>query len=153
MTPFGMSTDGGQEQGPAGLGQGIGEKRDTIRVFLCDDVPEFRALMRFALEEDPVLHVVGEAGDGETAIEGVVSTAADVILLDLAMPDRDGLETIPRLREAAPSCSIIVLSGFSEARMGTQVRDAGANGYVEKGESFAGIRRAVRRATAAPDGG
>jgi two-component system response regulator DesR len=102
--------------------------------------------MRFALEEDPDLQVVGEAGEGNSAVEGVVATGADVILLDLAMPDRDGLETIPRLRETAPGCAIIVLSGFSEARMGAQVREAGAQGYVEKGESFAGIRRAVRQA-------
>jgi DNA-binding NarL/FixJ family response regulator len=152
MALLDISTEGGLEQGPAGLGQGREGSRETVRVFLCDDVPEFRVLMRFALEEDPALHVVGEAGNGNAAIDGVVATAADVILLDLAMPDRDGLETIPRLREAAPGCSIVVLSGFSEARMGTQVRDAGAHGYVEKGESFAGIRQAVRRATGG-DGG
>jgi DNA-binding NarL/FixJ family response regulator len=140
--------DSGGGHGSTRPGPSEGGRDDTVRVFLCDDVPEFRALMRFALEEDPGLLVVGEAGDGNGAVDGVVSSGADVILLDLAMPDRDGLETIPRIREAAPGCSIIVLSGFSEERLGAQVREAGAHGYVEKGESFAGIRRAVRRAIA-----
>ncbi|HEX2017166.1 MAG TPA: response regulator transcription factor [Solirubrobacteraceae bacterium] len=115
-----------------------------IRVFLCDDVPEFRALMRFALEDDEQLQVVGEAGDGQAAVEGVASTRPDVVLLDLSMPTCDGLEAIPRIRHVAPETAVIVLSGFGAGRMAPQVLAAGAHGYIEKGESFAGIRRAVR---------
>ena len=120
----------------------------SIRVYLCDDVPEFRALMRFALEDDQDLEVVGEAGDGHSAVSGVQETRPDVVLLDLSMPDCDGLEAIPRLREVAPDTSIVVLSGFAAARMAPQVLAAGAHGYIEKGESFAGIRRAVHEAVA-----
>jgi DNA-binding NarL/FixJ family response regulator len=119
----------------------------SIRVYLCDDVPEFRALMRFALEDDQDIEVVGEAGDGHGAVAGVRETLPDVILLDLSMPDCDGLEAIPRLREVAPDTSIIVLSGFGAGRMGPQVLAAGAHRYLEKGESFAGIRRAVHDAS------
>lgn len=120
----------------------------SIRVYLCDDVPEFRALMRFALEDDQELEVVGEAGDGHAAVAGVQESSPDVILLDLSMPDCDGLEAIPRLRQVAPDTCIIVLSGFGAARMAPQVMAAGAHGYIEKGESFAGIRRAVHEAVA-----
>jgi DNA-binding NarL/FixJ family response regulator len=118
----------------------------SIRVYLCDDVPEFRALMRFALEDDRDIEVVGEAGDGHAAVEGVSETRPHVVLLDLSMPDCDGLEAIPRLREVAPDTAIIVLSGFGAGRMSPQVLAAGAHGYIEKGESFAGIRRAVHEA-------
>jgi DNA-binding NarL/FixJ family response regulator len=127
-------------------------KTRVIRVFLCDDVPEFRALMRLALEDDPLLDVVGEAGDGDACLDGVLRTRADVVLLDLAMPHRDGLVSIPRLRKELPTLRIIVLSGFSEERMGAQVREAGAHGYVEKGESFATICRAVRESVEAGSG-
>jgi DNA-binding NarL/FixJ family response regulator len=126
--------------------------QDAVRVFLCDDVPEFRILMRFALEEDPRLQVVGESADGAGAIEGVVERRADVILLDLAMPHTGGLGAIPKIRTAAPACKILVLSSFSERQMGSQVREAGAHGYIEKGESFAGIRRALRDAADAGPG-
>jgi DNA-binding NarL/FixJ family response regulator len=117
-----------------------------VRVFLCDDVPEFRALLRLALEGDEQLTVVGEAGDGDACVAGVSATRADVLLLDLSMPRRDGLEAIPMLRSTAPDCAIVVLSGFDAHWLGPQVIGAGAASYVEKGESFETIRRAVREA-------
>ena len=117
-----------------------------LRIFLCDDVPEFRALMRLVLEGDEQLAIVGEAGDGEACVAGVSQTRADVVLLDLSMPGRDGLEAIPMLRQAAPDCAIVVLSGFDSYHLGPQVIDAGAVSYVEKGESFETIRHAVRAA-------
>jgi DNA-binding NarL/FixJ family response regulator len=120
----------------------------SIRVYLCDDVPEFRSLMRFALEDDQDIEVVGEAADGHGAVSGVRETLPDVVLLDLSMPGYDGLQAIPRLREVAPDTSIVVLSGFTAARMAPQVLAAGAHSYIEKGESFAGIRRAVHEAVA-----
>lgn len=114
-----------------------------IRVFVCDDVPEFRTLLRMALEGDERLEVVGEAGDGVAVVEGVRATRPDVILLDLSMPRADGLQAIPRLRRAAPESAIVVLSGFDGRRLRPQVLAAGAVGYIEKGESFSGICGAV----------
>jgi len=115
----------------------------TIRVFLCDDVPEFRALVRFSFEEDARLEVVGEACDGIACVSGVSDVQPDVVLLDLSMPRCDGLEVIPLVRQVAPGCAVIVLSGFSASRLAPQVMAAGAHAYLEKGESFAVIQRAV----------
>jgi len=120
---------------------------DSIRVFLCDDVPEFRALMRFALEDDPRLEVVGEADDGQGCADCVADKQPDVILLDLVMPGCDGLEAIPLIRDRAPETAIVVLSSHSQERMAPQALAAGAAAYVEKGSSFDEIRSAVLAAS------
>ncbi|HEX2016872.1 MAG TPA: response regulator transcription factor [Solirubrobacteraceae bacterium] len=117
-----------------------------IRVFLCDDVPEFRGLMRLILEEDPGFMVVGEAGDGVSAVEGIRHARPDVVLLDLSMPGFDGLEVIQRIKALDLECCIVVLSGFSGRRMGKLAREAGVVDYVEKGAGFDEIRAAARRA-------
>lgn len=103
-----------------------------MRVFLCDDVPEFRALMRAFLEEAPECEVVGEAADGVAGVQGVASTRPDVVLLDLDMPGGDGLSAIPGMRQAVPGARIVVLSSFAADRMERRVLDAGADAYLEK---------------------
>jgi len=116
----------------------------SVRIFLCDDVPELRLLLRFALEEDPELQVVGEAGDAATALARLPELAPDVILLDLSMPGMDGLEAIPPLRERHPDCAIVVFSGFSAERMREPALGLGASAYVEKGTPLDEIRATVR---------
>ena len=116
---------------------------ETVRVFLCDDVPDIRMLMRFALEEDPSLNVVGEADDGVAAVEGIASMQPDIVLLDLSMPGLDGLEVIGRLREVAPQTGIIIFSGFAADRMSVVALDQGADRYLEKGEPLDTVRRVV----------
>jgi DNA-binding NarL/FixJ family response regulator len=120
-----------------------------IRLAICDDVREFRELMRFGLDEDPEIVVVGEAADGLEAVEIVSKLRPDVVLLDLSMPKLDGLEVIQSLRERAPSSRIIVLSGFAAARMEALVLERGATRYLEKGTSLAEIRSAIHETAAA----
>ena len=72
---------------------------EPISVYLVDDVPELRELIKFGMEEDPGFEVVGEAGDGKTAIEGIAETRPAAVLLDLSMPDMDGFQAIPAIRE------------------------------------------------------
>jgi CheY-like chemotaxis protein len=116
---------------------------EIVRVFLCDDVPDIRMLMRFALEEDPALDVVGEADDGLAAVEGIASMQPDIVLLDLSMPGLDGLEVIGRLREVSPRTGIIIFSGFAADRMSTVALEQGADRYLEKGEPLELVRRVV----------
>lgn len=120
-----------------------------IRIFLCDDVPELRALLRHGLEEDPTMKIVGEAGDATTGIAEVRRLKPDVVLLDLSMPGMDGLEAIPQLRDAAPDSAIVIFSGFTAERMREPALALGAAGYLEKGESLERVRAAVRDYAAA----
>jgi DNA-binding NarL/FixJ family response regulator len=123
-----------------------------ISVFLVDDVPELRELIRLGMEEDPGFEVVGEAGDGRTAIEGIAETRPTAVLLDLSMPDMDGLEAIPVIRSDDPDIVIIVLSGFSADRMAPPAIERGADGYVEKGTPIQELREITRTAVAARRG-
>jgi DNA-binding NarL/FixJ family response regulator len=116
----------------------------AIRIFLCDDVPELRALVRYGLQEDAGLEVVGEAGTAQAGIDAVAELQPDVILLDLSMPGMDGLEAIPRLREVAPEMTIVVFSGFAGDRMRTPALELGAADYLEKGVPMETVRRRVR---------
>jgi DNA-binding NarL/FixJ family response regulator len=118
----------------------------TIRVFLCDDGESFRALMRYTLPEDGDIEVVGEAGDGDAAVRGVAELQPDVVLLDLSMPARDGLEAIPEMVRRAPSVRVVALSGFGAERMAAAALAQGASAYVEKGEGAGAIRAAIRAA-------
>ena len=103
------------------------------RVLLVDDVADLRFLLRVVLEADGSFEVVGEAGDGETALELAQRTSPDVVVLDLSMPNMDGLEALPRLREAAPEAKIVVLSAFERGKVSSSAADLGADAYFEKG--------------------
>jgi len=115
-----------------------------IRVFVADDVPDMRSLVRFALEESPDMIVVGEARTGAEAVQGVGKTRPDVVLLDLSMPDLDGLEVIPVVLEQSPETGIVVFSGFEAARMRGPTLELGAHRYVEKGRPLDELRAAIR---------
>lgn len=113
------------------------------RVYLCDDVPELRRLLRDALEEDPRLRVIGEAGDAITGIREIAELEPHVVILDLSMPGIDGLEALPRIRDVAPEAAVLVFSGFSAERMEALCRAYGADVYLAKGEPLERVRAAV----------
>ena len=119
-----------------------------ISLFLVDDIPELRELIKFGMEDDPGFEVIGEAGDSRSAIEGIAETHPAAVLLDLSMPDMDGLQAIPEIRRSDPDVAIIVLSGFSADRMGPPAMERGADGYVEKGTPMEELREATRLAVA-----
>ena len=119
-----------------------------IRVLVCDDVASFRALMRYTLQEDPEIEVVGEAADGMAAIAAAERLQPDVVLLDLTMPILDGIDAIPSLLQRAPGTRVVALSGWGADRMGEAAREQGAGAYLEKTDDVPAIRAAVRAAAA-----
>jgi two-component system, NarL family, response regulator LiaR len=119
-----------------------------IRVLVCDDVAAFRALMRYTLQEDPEIEVVGEAADGMAAIAAAERLQPDVVLLDLTMPVLDGIDAIPALLERAPGTRVVALSGWEADHMGDAAREQGAVAYLQKTDDVQAIRAAVRAAAA-----
>jgi DNA-binding NarL/FixJ family response regulator len=120
-----------------------------IRVLLCDDAAGYRALVRYALEEDPAFVVVGEAGDGRAALAAVAALRPDVVLLDLSMPHSEGLDAIAAMCDRSPGTRVVALSGFPAADMERAACHHGAQAYLEKGADMATLRGAVRAAAVA----
>jgi DNA-binding NarL/FixJ family response regulator len=115
----------------------------AIRVFICDDVADLRALIKGAVEGTESLHVVGEAGDGAGALAGVLRTRPDVVLLDISMPDVDGLEVLRLLRERAPGTRVVIFSALSAAPVVRAARELGAHAYVVKGAPLDEVTQAL----------
>ena len=117
---------------------------EGVGVFICDDAPGLRHLLRVSFEQDPVLRVTGEAADGRDIVPLVRASTADVVVMDLSMPRVDGLEAVARLREGLPDVGIVVLSGFESSRMRSRALAMGADTYLEKRAALEDIRRTVR---------
>ena len=105
----------------------------AIGVLICDDVDAMRMLLTVIVELRPTLKVVGEARDGNEAISQAKQLQPDVILLDLSMPQRTGLEALPEIKHVAPAARVIVLSGMNEPTIVTHALELGAARYIEKG--------------------
>jgi two-component system response regulator EvgA len=117
---------------------------DRIRVLVCDDVAMLRELIRYELEEDEDVVVVGEADNGLDSVRMVEELHPDVVVLDLAMPGIDGLEAITLIRAVERPPVILVHSGFDAATMRDRVLALGADRYLEKGGNLREVRDAVR---------
>lgn len=117
-------------------------------VLICDDNAAMRTLLGLVVDLSPRLHVVGEAADGIEAIAEARRHKPDVILLDLAMPNRSGLDALPELRTVAPESRIVVFSGFATATVADQVLALGAASYLQKGAHPDAIVAAIEEALA-----
>jgi len=126
------------------LGRVAEHPRDTVpaprgdnsappRILLVDDNTDVRRLLRTKLEATGGHEIVGEAADGEEAIEMAQLLQPDVVLLDLAMPHMDGLQALPHILTAVPDVRVIVLSGFDQETMADKAFTLGAHAYLEKG--------------------
>ncbi len=125
------------------------------RILIVDDHPLTRDALAALLTQQG-FDVVGEAADGNEALSLVRTLQPDLVLLDLTMPGMDGLTALPRIREEAPACEIVVLTASdSEENLLGAIR-AGASGYLLKTESpeqIATFLRGVARGDAALSGG
>ncbi len=115
-----------------------------ISVLIADDHVLVRQGLKRLLEEDPEIQVVAEAGDGLEAEREYQRVRPDVAVLDIAMPLRDGLETIKRILSMDPGARILVLTVYPEEQFAVRTLKAGALGYITKGNCTAELHRAVR---------
>jgi DNA-binding NarL/FixJ family response regulator len=105
---------------------------ETIRVLLADDHALVRLGFRRLLEDDPTIEVVGEASDGDEAVALTLRLKPDVVVMDYAMPGCNGTLATMKIREAAPSVKVLILSMHSEPSYVANSREAGASGYLLK---------------------
>ena len=105
---------------------------EAIRVVLVDDHDLLRRGMKTMLTTQGDIEVVGEASDGSEAMKTVESTDPDVVLIDVVMPNKDGIEATREIKSAFPNIGVVVLSGHDEHRFVFDALKAGASGYLLK---------------------
>lgn len=115
-----------------------------IRVLVVDDHALFREMLLNALEEEPDIEVVGEAADGEAALEACRRLLPDICLLDLEMPRLNGIEVTRRLVQLCPRTKIVILTAYDEDQWIYDLVQAGATGYLLKETHLDEVVRAIR---------
>lgn len=111
---------------------GLAEAGPAIRVVLVDDQELVRAGFRMVLDAQPDIEVVGEAGDGDTALELLATLAAEVVLMDVRMPRMDGVEATRRLCATDGSPRVLILTTFDLDEYAYAALKAGASGFMLK---------------------
>jgi DNA-binding NarL/FixJ family response regulator len=123
----------------------------SIGVLICDDVEALRELLTAVVDLQKGMHVVGEAENGERAVAEAERLQPDVILLDMSMPVRSGLDALPEIKSVAPDVKVIVLSGLASPAVRADALAQGADRYLEKGVPPSVIAQAIAEvASAAP---
>ena len=116
----------------------------SITVFLVDDHAVVRDGLRFLLEAQPDIEVIGNASNGRDATERVPRICPDVVVMDIAMPALNGIEATRRITEACPSTQVIILSMHSTSEHIFRALQAGARGYLLKESAGVEVADAVR---------
>lgn len=127
-----------------GSGPHVLPDNSSIRVFLVDDQELVRAGFRMVVDSQADMEVVGEAGDGLTAVEKLAVTTADVVLMDVRMPRVDGVEATRRVKARKESPSVIVLTTFDLDEYAFAAVKAGASGFLLKDTQPADLLSAIR---------
>jgi RNA polymerase sigma factor (sigma-70 family) len=116
----------------------------TITVFLADDHRVLRDGLRILLESQDDIQVVGDAENGNKAIEGILSTEANVAVVDITMPELNGIDAARVVHEALPETGIVILSIHSDLEHVFRALQAGAQGYLLKESAGSEVISAVR---------
>lgn len=115
-----------------------------IRVLICDDHGVMRKGLHLQLEQHPDFEVVGEASDGRVAVQMAESLRPDVILMDIGMPNLNGIQATSQIAKSNPDVGILILSMYSDEEYLLRALNAGALGYLMKESAEADLDRAVR---------
>ncbi|MCD4525356.1 response regulator transcription factor [Nocardioides sp. cx-173] len=122
----------------------MADRDEPIRVLVVDDQELFRRGVTMLLGVEPGVEVVGEAGDGVEGTALAESAAPDVVLLDIRMPKRSGIEACVAIKEAVPSAKIIMLTVSDEEADLYEAVKSGASGYLLKDSSIDEVAQAIR---------
>jgi DNA-binding NarL/FixJ family response regulator len=123
----------------------------SYRVLIVDDHQVMRKGIRALLENDPAWQVCGEAENGRQAVEKARELRPDLIILDLTMPEMNGLEAARQIRNSSPDAKIVIFSMHESPQVRKESRDAGANAFVSKsalGDELSSISKKLLSASA-----
>jgi two-component system response regulator NreC len=118
---------------------------EKIRVYIADDYPVLRDGMKAVFASQPGFDVVGEAGDGIEALEGIARLKPDVVIMDITMPRLNGIIATKRIGEEYPDVKVIILSMHADTHNAIDAFRAGACGYILKDSASEDILEAVRK--------
>ena len=116
----------------------------AIRVLLVDEHAMTRDALAEVLEREPDISIVGQAGNGRAAVQLARDLAPDVVVLDVALPELNGVGAAVRIVARNPAVRVVALSSFSDQHFVTEMLKAGATGYVVKSSTRAELLRAIR---------
>jgi DNA-binding NarL/FixJ family response regulator len=115
-----------------------------VRVLICDDHDQYRECIKsFLRSAESRIEVVGEAADGLQAVDSILATNPDVVLMDVDMPRLDGIEATRRIKEVARHIHVVFLSMYDDDQIAARCLDAGASGYVLKGIDCARLTEVI----------
>ena len=121
---------------------------DEITCLIADDHEVVREGLRLALSRSPGIRVVGEADDGASAVALTERRRPDVVIMDLRMPDMDGLEATELILERAPETAVLIFTAYGEKSLLQRGLESGARGYILKEAPHETLTRAIERVAA-----
>jgi len=120
------------------------EMGDQIRVVIADDHRLLREMLHLALRQETGIEVVGEAGNGLQTIDVISDLKPDIVLLDIIMPEMDGIKVLPAIREKSPKTKALMLTVAKDEAMILKALKAGAKGYLSKDVGISDLIKAIQ---------
>lgn len=120
----------------------------SLRILLADDAPSVRQALRWLLEEVPGFVVVGDAADGETAVDLSHELLPDLVIVDLELPCKNGFRVIQHLKVKVPGVRVIVLSGHGDDATRRLALEMGTDGFVEKSDGWEALLAQIHQVMA-----
>ncbi len=116
-----------------------------IRVLIADDHPLLRSGLKYILQQEPDFGPPGEAENSDQALERIEEQTWDIVILDIGMPGRNGLETLSEIKRLHAGLPVLILSMHPEEQFALRAIKAGASGYITKSDASSELVRAIRR--------